>query len=151
MTKASKAELAPQKKRLTGWSQRVWKSKLALVGLCVYWPAIFVISHIPKEHVPKNVPFSGRALHLVAYFVLALLVFANAGLGRNIHLRSKKTWLLVGVIAVYAALDEFIQLFIQGRYGSGIDWAVDLFACLLCVLVLRLLAGIRRRRGQLTE
>ena len=47
--------------------------------------------------------------------------------------------------------DSGDQLFIQGRYGNRIDWAVDMSACLFCVGLLRLLAGIRRRRGQLAE
>ena len=151
MTKVPKAELVPLEERRTGRVQRGRKSRLALAGLCVYWPAIFVISHIPKEHVPKNVPVSGRAVHLVAYFVLTLLLFLNAGLARRASFRSKKTWTLIVIIAAYAALDEFVQHFIPGRYGSSIDWAVDVCACLLCVGLLRLMTGIRRRRGQFPE
>ncbi|NIA06305.1 MAG: hypothetical protein GWP14_01480 [Actinobacteria bacterium] len=142
MTKVSKAELGPPQKHRTGQ-----RSRLALVGLCVYWPTIFIISHIPKDYVPKNVTVSGVGVHLGAYFVLTLLVFLNAGLGHNTHLRSKKTWLLVGAIAAYAALDEFVQSFIQGRSGNIIDWTVDMSACLLCVGLLRLLTGIRQGRG----
>ncbi|GAH42266.1 unnamed protein product [marine sediment metagenome] len=77
-------------------------------------------------------------LHVGAYFVLALLVFVNAGLFRRVYLTSKKTWLLVGVIAAYAGLDEFLQVFVPGRRGSPLDWAVDVVACLLCVGLLRL-------------
>ena len=151
MTKVSKAELGPCQKHRTSRGQSSRKSRLALIGLCVYWPGIFIISHIPKDYVPKNVTVSGASVHLVAYFVLTLLVFLNAGLGHDIHLRSKKTWLLVGVIAAYAALDEFLQFYIKGRDGNPFDWAVDMSACLFCVGLLRLLAGIRRRRGQLAE
>ena len=151
MTKVPKAELVPLQERRTGRVQRGRKPRLARAGLWLYWPGIFIISHIPKDYVPKDITVSGARVHLVAYFVLTLLVFLNAGLGYNIHLRSKKTWLLVGLIAIYATLDEFLQHFIQGRYASGIDWAVDMSACLFCVFLLRLLAGIRRRRGQLAE
>ena len=99
-----------------------------------------------KDHVPKGVTVSGAGVHLVAYFVLTFLVFASAGLIGSAFFRSRKTWILIGVIAAYAALDEFIQSFVQGRSGNWIDWAVDVFACLLCVVVLRLLAGVRHRQ-----
>ncbi len=109
------------------------KSRLALVILCVYWVGIFIASHIPKPYVPKGCDVSGIMLHAGAYFVLTLLVFVNAGLFRRVYLTSKKTWLLVGVIAAYAGLDEFLQNFIQGRDGSAIDWVIDVAACLFCV------------------
>ena len=118
-----------------------------MVALCVYWPTIFIISHIPKDHVPKNVPVSGRAVHLVAYFVLTLLVFLNAGLFRSFSLRSMKIYLLVGAIAVYAAVDEWLQIYVQGRHGSPVDWSINVAACICCVVLLALLARRRSVRG----
>ena len=109
------------------------KSRLGLVVLCVYWVGIFIVSHIPKDHVPEGWDVSGVRLHAGAYFLLTLLVFANAGFFRQGGLGWKKTWLLVGLIGAYAGLDEFLQVFIQGRSGSAVDWAVDVAACLLCV------------------
>ncbi len=138
----------PREPRVVG--QR-GKSRLGLVVLCVYWVGIFIVSHIPKDHVPEGWDVSGVRLHAGAYFVLTLLVFANAGFFRQGGLGWKKTWLLVGLIGAYAGLDEFLQVFIQGRGGSAVDWAVDVAACLLCVgllwVVRRLwLAGRRADR-----
>ena len=76
--------------------------------------------------------------HLGAYFALTLLVFVNAELILRTSLRSKKTWLMIGVVVAYGAIDEFLQLFIPGRHGSLLDWAVDVAACFLCVAVLLL-------------
>jgi len=146
MTKASKGEPSPGQKHRTGWVQRGWKSKLPVMGLCVYWPTIFIISHIPKRYVPRDVTVSGRAVHILAYFVLTLLVFISAGSAGSASFGRKKTWILISIIACYAAFDEILQRFIEGRSGSPVDWAVDVFACLLCVVVLRLLAGVRRRQ-----
>ena len=114
------------------------KSRLALVVLSIYWVGIFIASHIPRSHVPSGWKVSGKLHHLVAYFVLTVLVFINAGLIRRASLCSKKTWLMVSVIIAYAALDEFLQVFVPGRDGSPLDWAVDVVACLLCVGLLRL-------------
>ena len=114
------------------------KSRLALMVLSIYWVSIFILSHIPKDYVPFGWTVSGKTHHLVAYFVLTLLVFINAGLIGGASLRSKKTWLMIGVVIAYGALDEFLQTFIQGRDGSPLDWVVDVVGCLLCVGLLLL-------------
>ena len=134
--------MEPGKPRSVG---QTGKSRLALVILCVYWVGIFIASHIPKQHVPPGWHVSGKFLHLGAYFVLTLLVFINAGLVRRASLRSKKTWLMVGIIVGYAGLDELLQLFIPGRAGSAIDWALDITACMLCVGLLWLAERLRAR------
>ncbi len=127
--------MAPDKPRSI---RPIGKSRLSLVVLYVYWLIIFILSHIPKDHVPPGWTVSGKTLHFGAYFVLTLLVFVNAGLIHRTSLRSKKTWSMIGVVIAYGALDEFLQLFIQGRRGSPLDWAVDVAACLLCVGLLLL-------------
>ena len=127
----------PRSVRQTG------KSRLALVVLSIYWVGIFIASHIPKSHVPKGWEVSGARVHAGAYFVLALLVFVNAGLFRRVYLTSKKTWLLVGVIAAYAGLDEFLQVFAEGRDGSPVDWVIDVAACLFCVGLLWVVGLLR--------
>ena len=118
------------------------RSRLALAVLILYWVGIFIASHIPKSRVPKGWEVSGARLHAGAYFVLTLLVFANARFLRRVSLRAKKTWLLVGLIAVYAGLDEFLQNFVQGRDGSAIDWAIDMASCLFCVGLLWVLGQL---------
>ena len=118
-----------------------------MVALCVYWPTIFIISHISKDAVPPGFHVSGLPQHLVAYFVLTLLVFINAGLLYRTSLRSKKTYLLMAIIAAYGAVDEALQNYIQGRRGHPLDWSVNVAACICCVLFLALLAKRRSVRG----
>ena len=136
MSQVFKDEPSPPREDQAGQARSVHRSRLALVTLCIYWPAIFIISHIPKQYVPKDVDVSGKTLHMVAYFVLTVLVFLNAGLLGQTLLRSKKTYLLIGVIAAYAAVDEWLQVYIEGRHGSSVDWAIDVAACVLCVALL---------------
>lgn len=114
------------------------KSRLALIVLCGYWLTIFILSHLPKVYVPPGWSVSGKLNHMGAYVVLTLLVFLNAGIIRQISLRSKKTWLMSAVVIAYGALDEFLQTLIPGRHGSPLDWAVDVVACMLCVGLLLL-------------
>ena len=139
MSQVFKDEPSPPREDQAGQARSVHRSKLALVALCIYWPAIFIISHIPKQYVPRDMAVSGKTLHMVAYFLLTLLVFINAGLFGRVSLLSKKTYLLIGVIAAYAAVDEWIQVYIEGRHGSSIDWGIDVGACVLCVVLLVIL------------
>ena len=139
MSQVFKDEPSPPREDQAGQARRVYRSRLDLVALCIYWLAIFIISHIPKQYVPRNVEISGITLHLVAYFLLTLLVFINAGLFGRVSLLSKKTYLLIGVIAAYAAVDEWLQVYIEGRHGSPIDWGIDVAACVLCVALLAIL------------
>lgn len=139
MSKTPKAERIP--------GRGAGRSKLALAVLCVYWPVIFVVSHIPKKMVPAGWSVSGIGLHVLAYSVLTVLVFAAAGMVRQTSLRCGKTWALVGLISGYAAVDELLQLTSRGRNGRVIDWVVDTTACLVCVVLLALLAKVSDRRG----
>ncbi len=139
MNKIPKAERIP--------SPRSGKSKLALGLLCVYWPIIFVASHVPKEIVPRGWTVSGADLHVLAYSVLTVLVFAAAGMIRRISMRCRKIWALVSLISGYAAVDEFLQLTSPGRHAYLMDWVVDTVACLLCVSLLAILAKFSERRS----
>ena len=140
MSKTPKAERIP--------GPGAGKSKLALAFLCVYWPVIFVASHVPKEMVPKGWTVSGAGLHVLAYSVLTVLVFATAGMLRRTALRCRKTWALVALISGYAAVDELLQLTSPGRDGRVMDWLVDTMACLLCVGLLALLAKFSECRSR---
>lgn len=49
------------------------RHKYAIAAILLYWPAVFAATHIP---VPKLVRYSGisdKAMHIVAYMVLASL------------------------------------------------------------------------------
>jgi VanZ family protein len=98
---------------------RLW---IAALPLAVYWLAIFTATHLPGKSI-ENVHGWDKAAHFGAYFGLALLLawVLAAGL---------KSWLArsaaaIVIIAIYAALDEALQVLTPGRTPDWKDWLAD--------------------------
>ena len=90
--------------------------------------------------------------HFIEYFILSLLLLhaLRAG-GRDFSLR----WALIVILIVagYASLDEFHQLFVPGRGAAVSDVLLDTMggaAAQLLVASLLCWRGVRKRRGEST-
>lgn len=96
-----------------------------------------------------------KAAHMTEYGMLAISVMFAMGVGKSSLLykrrwSSKKlvlySWLLT---AVYAATDEFHQLFVPGRSGEGRDVLIDAAGALAgCLLFYLLLKVFERKRTE---
>lgn len=80
-----------------------------------------------------------KMAHFAEYACMAVLVYT---MWRPWMERNRKLYLLVTVwVFISAALDEFHQLFVSGRYGSIADVLLDtcggIFGILICVLTER--------------
>lgn len=85
--------------------------------------AIFVVSGVPGDSLPSNVPATPG--HAVAYAALALLVVRAlaGGLPRRIGIG---TMVLAMAITVgYGVTDEFHQRFVPGRFADVNDLFTD--------------------------
>lgn len=67
--------------------------------------------------------FIRKNAHFIAYFILGVLL-VNA-FGRWNDLRRRELLISFGVAVLYAASDEFHQLFIEGRSGELRDVLID--------------------------
>jgi len=120
-----------------------WKMVLPWLALGIYWPLIFVATHIPAARMPHMQIF-GRdvTLHFTAYFVLTLLFW----LARYRYLKPdwlrRTPYLVIAIIALYAAADEFLQMFVS-RHADLIDWLADMVGCLIAMAILTLLRRCR--------
>jgi VanZ family protein len=99
--------------------------RYAPIALAVYWTALFIGTHLPL--VPKTlqpVPFFDKWLHLVGYAGLAFLA-ATAWRARR-KLGVVQYAVLLAAIAVYAAIDEALQMlpFVR-RHADFSDWVAD--------------------------
>jgi VanZ family protein len=107
--------------------------------LGIYWPILFVLTHLPKL---PDVSVYGRdkTVHLLAFFILTLLFwFAKYGI-RKPSLRNPKVYMTLLMISLYGVLDEVTQhYFIANRVGDLYDWVCDTCGALLALLVLRFL------------
>lgn len=117
-----------------------WKQILPWLALGTYWPMLFVATHIPR---PPHLQIFGRdlTLHFTAYFLLTLLFWLARHHRLRPHWFKRTPYLVIGIIAVYAALDEILQMFVN-RHAAVIDWLADVTGCLTALVILTLL-----RRG----
>jgi VanZ family protein len=88
-----------------------------------------------------------KAAHVTEYFLLSLLVLRGIRAGRP---TTRLGWALaaIGIVAGYAALDEFHQAFVPGRTAAVSDILLDTTGGIAaqCVAALVLLLGNARER-----
>ncbi len=89
--------------------------------LIAYWTMLFIGTHIPQ--VPRGVAeVSDKLLHYVAFAGLGFLLAADRR-GRG-PLSIKNYFVMWGLIAVYAAVDELLQIPVR-RTADAADWLAD--------------------------
>lgn len=78
---------------------------------------------LPGRTLPAGPAGSDKAVHFLVYAVLGLLAIRAAMPGSTAPLRTIA--LTVVAVAAFAALDEWHQGFIPGRFPDAADWVAD--------------------------
>ena len=123
------------------WRGVLQRHPRVLAGLfAAYWLSIFVLTHIPMpevEDVPQN---TDKFVHFVFYggFVWFLSLWLSAWKPWNGKLRVAH----LSAAAVYAALDEIMQIPIESRTADVWDFVMDLVGASLGLLLFSL---VRRK------
>lgn len=97
---------------------------------------IFTLTHVPQ--VPgwiTRTEMSDKAMHFLGYTGLAYLVWCVFFPGRRTGFFDKPTWLVIAVIAVYGAADEWLQGFVH-RTPDVWDWTADMSGTLVALCAL---------------
>ena len=113
----------------------------------IAWMAlIFYLSSIPAIDIPPGPQAASVAVHLLEFFVLALLLSwaINGGLKNGLHPSSLISAFIVAVF--YGVLDELHQLYVPGRVTDMMDILVDAVGALIGVLVASLLGTVLQRK-----
>jgi VanZ family protein len=84
----------------------------------------WLMPHASPETLSELHHLIRKCAHFVEYFILSLLVLHGIRAGRK---ESRFGWTLVaiGIVAGYAALDEFHQSFVPGRGAAVADVLLD--------------------------
>ena len=112
------------------------RHKWVLISLIIYWPLIFIATHIP--HVPEWVggaQMSDKTMHFLSYLGLISLVWFTISPYEKVNWRKSKVWVILAVMVWYGAVDEWLQGFV-GRQPEVGDFYADLGAVLLGLLVM---------------
>ena len=120
--------------------------RVILAGCLGLWITAFVITHSPRDELPE--PSVGdNQLHGAGYFVLGCAFWLT--LAAYWVPRRRRPVVVIGVLAVYALVDEITQP-LAGRQTDVFDWAADVAgavaAALLCKGIEVLLAVLRKRK-----
>lgn len=105
-----------------------------------YWGVLFVATHIPLPPLPASGMGSDKVAHVAAFAGLGFLCalwLALAG-----RLTSGRTLLLLAVLAVYGAVDEWLQQFV-GRFTDFDDWIADVSGAVIGIAVVWVLQTVR--------
>jgi VanZ family protein len=91
------------------------QQKISACVLILYWPALFVLAHVPIPRVVREADVSDKSLHFLAYLILTFLIWSAVSGDRKVRWRRAAPWLVLFVIAVYGIFDEWLQTYISER------------------------------------
>jgi len=113
------------------------RQKLTIITLCLYWPALFILSHIPIPQIVYEARVSDKSLHVLAYLLLFFLLWFALRPKSKIRWNQKTIWLTLSIVIVYGALDEVIQGYV-GRSCDLQDFYADMVGVTIGLIVFTL-------------
>jgi len=106
------------------------QQKIATCVLALYWPALFVLAHVPIPRVVQEADVSDKSLHFLAYLILTFLLWSVVSGNQKVNWRRVTPWLVLFVILMYGILDEWLQSYVSGRSCDVRDFFMDLAGAL---------------------
>ena len=112
------------------------RQKLTIIPLLLYWPAIFIATHIPKMPIwVIRAHISDKILHYIAYLVLVFLLWFAISPYKKVRWRRAAVWWVLFVIAWYGVVDEWLQGYV-GRNPDVVDFLANLTGAITSLIVL---------------
>ena len=93
------------------------RQKLIIISLLLYWPAIFVLAHIPIPQLVYKAQVSDKTLHLVVYLILVFLLWFAVSPDKKVNWGKAAVWWVFLIMAGYGGVDELLQ----GYVGRSCD------------------------------
>jgi hypothetical protein len=115
------------------------RHRYALVGLFLYWPGIFIATHVPINRMVRQAGLSDKALHFCGYLVLAFFIFAAVSPYKKLNWLNIKPWIVLLVVTIYAAVDEYLQQFVN-RSPDFLDFVANMSGALTAMIILTFLS-----------
>lgn len=109
--------------------------------LASFWLSVFIATHLPK--VPRALGrVSDKTLHFVAFAILGyLLSWVLFGRTKSF---ANHALTVIAIIAVYAAVDELLQIPV-GRVCDFQDWVADMIGAAVGLGLFHLGCMLKRR------
>lgn len=115
------------------------KVVLIYLPLVFYWIILFTLTTLPTESVP-SVGVSDKIEHLLAYFVLSILLYLTLLFQKKSALLKNYAMLFTLLIVfAYGVLDEVHQLMIPGRSCELLDFLADVLGGIIGIIIIKIL------------
>jgi hypothetical protein len=114
------------------------RQKITVLALVLYWPMIFILTHIPVERIPRwllQAKITDKMAHYLAYLALVFLLWFALSPYKKVNWRKLTVWWVLLVIVWYGVFDEWLQG-IVGRNADIHDFAADLLGALTGLVLL---------------
>ena len=132
-------------RNMTGNDGTRWGWRLVVrVVLAVYWSALFVLTHLPVPPSLPDVEDADKIAHFGAYAILACLLALSRPLT---HRAAGAAVWMVGILALYAAVDELLQTPV-GRECEFWDWVADVAGVVAGLALFRAAQRVRSRAAE---
>jgi hypothetical protein len=115
------------------------RHKYILWSLGIYWPALFMSTHLPVPQIVNQSGMSDKLMHLLAYMALMVFVWLAISPYEKVRWSRAKVWLLLAVVVWYGAFDEWTQGYV-GRETDVVDFCYDLGGSLMGLGILSILS-----------
>ena len=111
------------------------RHKYSIILLSIYWPAIFILTHIPVPRIAGYSGMSDKTMHFLAYLALIFFLWLAFSPYQGVNWKKLKVWMLFTVIIWYGVVDEWLQGFV-GRNSDPADFLADMTGAVLGLLIL---------------
>jgi len=115
------------------------RHKYILLMLLIYWPGLFVLTHIPIPQLARQSGMSDKMMHALAYLALVFLWWFSISPYNKVDWRKAKVWVALAVMVWYSAFDEWLQGCI-GRSADVHDFYANLTGVLFGLVTLSVLS-----------
>ncbi|NQT03756.1 MAG: VanZ family protein [Planctomycetes bacterium] len=101
------------------------RQKVTIISLVFYWPAFFILAHIPVPSLVRQAGVSDKGLHFLAYLTLVFLLWFAISGDKKVNWRRAGVWWILFVVIGYGVIDELLQG-VVGRNCDLRDMAANL-------------------------
>ena len=110
-----------------------------LVALLVYWPAMFIATHVPVHDLGARTGMSDQTMHVLAYLGLSVLGWLAVSPQNKVNWRKPKVWIILAAVVWYSVMDELLQGLV-GRSAEISDFVANMVGVLIGLAILTFLS-----------
>ncbi len=114
------------------------RNRLNIIPLLIYWPTIFVLTHIRIPQSIQQVHVSDKTLHVLAFMVLVFLLWFAVSPVKKVNWKKPAVWWIIATAVVYGLLDEWLQIYVD-RQPDVMDFFANLTGAFAGLILLTIL------------